>query len=226
LTENNMATQNVIRIGDIAPDFTADSSVEQFNLYKYLGDSWGILFSHPADFTPVCTTELGAMSKIMPEFQKRNVKVCAVSVDSVERHKGWISDINETQNTTVQYPIIADHDRKVSVQYGMLDQTNLDKQTGLPLTVRSIFIIDPSKKIRLTLTYPASCGRNFDEILRTIDSLQLTDKKKVTTPANWKPGDDLIVAPSVPNEQAQQLFGDFKQIKPYLRLVKASQVSN
>jgi alkyl hydroperoxide reductase subunit AhpC len=219
-----MATQNVLRIGDIAPDFTADSSIGQFNLYKYLGDSWGIVFSHPADFTPVCTTELGYMSKIMPEFQKRNVKVCALSVDAVDRHKGWISDINETQSTTVEYPIIADHDRKVSVQFGMLDQTNMDKQTGLPLTVRSVFILDPTKKIRLMLTYPASCGRNFDEILRTVDSLQLTDKKKVTTPANWKPGDDLIVAPSVNNEQAQQLFGDFKQIKPYLRLVKAAQV--
>jgi len=218
------AAPQILRIGDIAPDFTADSSIGEFNLYKYLGDSWGVIFSHPADFTPVCTTELGYVSKMMPEFQKRNTKVCALSVDPADKHKGWIGDINETQHTDVQFPIVADADRKVSILYGMLDQTNLDKQTGLPLTVRSVFILDPTKKIRLTLTYPASCGRNFDEIIRTIDSLQLTDKKKVTTPANWKQGDDLIVAPSVNNEQAKQLFGDFKQLKPYLRLVKAEQV--
>jgi len=213
-----------LRIGDKAPDFTASSQLGEFRLYDYLGNSWGILFSHPKDFTPVCTTELGQVGKLIPEFQKRNVKVAALSVDSAESHHGWIADINETQNTKVEYPIVADADRKVSVAYGMLDQTNNDNQTGLPLTVRSVFIVDPNKTIRLILTYPASCGRNFDEILRVVDSLQLTDSKKVTTPANWKPGDDLIVAPSVNNDQAKELFGEFNQLRPYLRLVKYNQV--
>jgi len=218
-------TQATVRIGDVAPDFTAPSTVGEFNLYKYLGSSWGIFFSHPADFTPVCTTELGAVQRLLPEFEKRNVKVFAVSVDSVDSHHKWVKDINETQNVDLKYPIIADHDRKIATLYGMLDQTNLEKQTGLPVTVRSVFFIDPSKKVRLILTYPASCGRNFDEIIRCVDSLQLTDKNKVTTPANWKKGDDLIVAPSVNNENAKQLFGEFKELKPYLRLVKYDQVT-
>jgi len=215
------------RIGDITPDFTvAASTGGDLNWHEYISGSWGILFSHPADFTPVCTTELGTVAKLIPEFEKRGVKVAGLSVDSIERHDGWIKDINETQNTEVKYPIFADKDRTVAVKYGMLDQTELDKQTGLPLTVRSVFVVDPNKKIRLILTYPASCGRNFDEILRVVDSLQLTDKNKVTTPANWKKGDDVIVAPSVSNEDATKLFGDFKTIKPYLRTVKWDQIKH
>jgi len=222
--EELLKTQNYLRIGDKAPDFTAQSSQGEFNLYKYLADSWVIFFSHPADYTPVCTTELGRAAKLAHEFAKRNVRMLAVSVDSVEKHIGWIKDIDETQSTLVAYPIIADSDRKVSILYGMLDQTNLEKQSGLPVTVRSVFIIDPNRTIRLTLTYPASCGRNFNELLRVIDSLQLTDTKKVTTPADWNKGDDLIVAPSVPSDKAKELFGDFKELRPYLRLVKYEQV--
>eukprot|EP01116_Phalansterium_solitarium_P020332 TRINITY_DN5967_c0_g1_i1.p1 TRINITY_DN5967_c0_g1~~TRINITY_DN5967_c0_g1_i1.p1 ORF type:complete len:253 (-),score=82.64 TRINITY_DN5967_c0_g1_i1:185-838(-) len=212
-----------LRIGDEAPDFTVQSTIGEFTLSKYLGGSWGLFFSHPADYTPVCTTELGTAQKLVPEFTKRNVKPFALSVDPVDKHAGWIKDINETQNVNFDFPIIADDHRTVSTLYGMLDQTNLEKQTGMPLTVRSVFIIDPSRKIRLILTYPASCGRNFDEILRVIDSLQLTDKVKVATPANWKKGDDAIVVPSIDNEKAKELFGGFTQIKPYLRTVKASQ---
>jgi len=214
-----------VRIGDVAPNFTAPSTEGELDLHKHFEGSWGIVFSHPADFTPVCTTELGTVQRLWPEFQKRGVKVVGLSCDPIDKHKGWINDINETQHVTVQFPIVADADRKVAAQYGMLDQTNMEKSTGLPLTVRSVFIIDPAKKVRLILTYPASCGRNFDEILRTVDSLQLTDKSKVTTPANWKKGDDLIVAPSVNNETAKQLFGDFKELKPYLRMVKYDQVA-
>lgn len=212
-----------LRIGDDAPDFTVQSTVGEFTLSKYLQGSWGLFFSHPADYTPVCTTELGATQRLIPEFTKRNVKPFALSVDSVDRHTGWIKDINETQNVNVDFPIIADENRKVSSLYGMLDQTNLEKQTGMPLTVRSVFIIDPNLKIRLILTYPASCGRNFDEILRVIDSLQLTDKVKVATPANWKKGDDAIIVPSVDNTKAKELFGEFKEVKPYLRTVSAAQ---
>eukprot|EP01116_Phalansterium_solitarium_P020333 TRINITY_DN5967_c0_g1_i2.p2 TRINITY_DN5967_c0_g1~~TRINITY_DN5967_c0_g1_i2.p2 ORF type:complete len:218 (-),score=73.60 TRINITY_DN5967_c0_g1_i2:134-787(-) len=212
-----------LRIGDEAPDFTAESTIGEFTLSKYLDGSWGLFFSHPADYTPVCTTELGTAQKLVPEFTKRNVKPFALSVDPVDKHAGWIKDINETQNVNFDFPIIADDHRKVSAMYGMLDQTNLEKQTGMPLTVRSVFIIDPSRKIRLILTYPASCGRNFDEIVRVIDSLQLTDKVKVATPANWKKGDDAIIVPSIDNEKAKELFGEFNQIKPYLRTVKASQ---
>jgi len=214
-----------VRIGDVAPNFAAQSTEGEFDLHKFVEGSWAVMFSHPADFTPVCTTELGAVQKLWPEFQKRGVKVFGLSCDPIDKHKGWVSDINETQNVHIQYPIVADPDRKAATLYGMLDQTNMEKSTGLPLTVRSVFIIDPSKKVRLILTYPASCGRNFDEIIRTIDSLQLTDKSKVTTPANWKKGDDLIVAPSVNNETAKQLFGEFRELKPYLRLVKYEQVA-
>jgi len=212
-----------LRIGDDAPDFTAASTIGEFTLSKYLAGSWGLFFSHPADYTPVCTTELGAAQKRIPDFTKRNVKAFALSVDHVDKHAGWVKDINETQSVTLDFPIIADVDRKVSALYGMLDQTNLEKQTGMPLTVRSVFIIDPNRKIRLILTYPASCGRNFDEIIRVIDSLQLTDKVKVATPANWKKGDDAIIVPSVDNVKAKELFGEFTEIKPYLRTVKASQ---
>jgi len=215
----------VLRIGDIVPDFSASASVVgKINWHEYINGHWGILFAHPADFTPVCTTELGTVAKMLPEFEKRGVKVAGLSVDAVDSHDKWIEDINETQNTKVTYPIIADSDRSIAVKYGMLDQTELEKKTGLPLTVRSVFVIDPNKKIRLILTYPASCGRNFDEILRVVDSLQLTDKSKVTTPANWKKGDDVIIAPSVGNDDAKKLFGEFTTHRPYLRTVKMDQV--
>ncbi|MFM7191267.1 MAG: peroxiredoxin, partial [Microcystaceae cyanobacterium] len=172
-----------LQLGDIVPDFTQDSSEGPISFHDWIGDSWAVLFSHPADYTPVCTTELGTVAKLKPEFDKRNVKVIALSVDDAESHKGWIGDINETQNTAVNYPILADGDRQVSDLYGMIHPNSLNN-----LTVRSVFIIDPSKKLRLTFTYPASTGRNFDEILRVIDSLQLTDHHQVATPANWKDG--------------------------------------
>jgi len=214
-----------LRIGDVVPDFTANATViGKVSWHDYINGHWAILFSHPADYTPVCTTELGMVSKIMPEFEKRGVKVAGLSVDPIEKHDGWIKDINETQHTEVKYPIFADEDRSIAVKFGMLDQTESDKLTGLPLTVRSLFIVDPNKKVRLIFTYPASCGRNFDEVLRVIDSLQLTDRNKVTTPANWKKGDDVIVAPSVSNDDATKLFGEFTTIKPYLRTVKFSQI--
>jgi len=213
----------MLRIGDTAPDFTLDSTEGEINWYKYLGDHWGILFSHPADFTPVCTTELGELARRLPEFEARKTKVAGLSVDSVESHHGWVKDINETQNTTVKYPIIADHGRELAKLYGMLDQTNLD-QKGLPLTVRAVYFIGADKKIKLILYYPASCGRNFDEIFRCLDSLQLSAQKSVTTPVNWKPGEDVIVAPSVTNDKAKELFGDFVQVKPYLRFTKQPKV--
>jgi len=208
---------SAIRIGDTAPDFEADSTVGHVKWHDYIGSGWGVLFSHPADYTPVCTTELGEVSRRLPEFQKRNVKVAGLSVDAIDKHHGWVKDINETQNTTVTYPILADPDRKIAKLYGMLDQTELDTK-GLPLTVRAVFIIDPSKKIRLIIIYPASCGRNFDEIFRVIDSLQLTSRVTAATPVNWKPGEDIIIPPSVSDEKAKELFGDFKTIKPYLRV--------
>jgi len=208
-----------IRIGDIAPDFEAETTQGNIKFHEWLGTSWGVLFSHPADFTPVCTTELGELARQQEEFAKRNVKVIAISVDSVEDHNKWIEDINKVNGVTVQYPIIADKGRKVSVQYGMLDQTHIDDQTGQPLTVRAVFIIDPSKKVRLIIIYPASTGRNFVELIRVIDSLQLS-AKSVTTPANWKQGDDVIVHPSIDDDKAKELFGDFKSLTPYLRLTK------
>lgn len=204
-----------LRLGDIAPNFTAATSLGTLNLHDYLGDSWGILFSHPADFTPVCTTELGKTAALTTEFTKRNVKPIAISVDDAESHNRWIGDINETQNVSVQFPIIGDEERKVSELYDMI-HPNASQTT----TVRSVFIIDPSKKIRLTLTYPASTGRNFDEIIRVIDSLQLTDQHQLATPANWKNGDDCIVTPAVATDQAKEIFGEVKEIKPYLRYVK------
>eukprot|EP01080_Neovahlkampfia_damariscottae_P011898 gene11898-5304_t len=206
-------------LGDKVPDFEAKTTEGTIKFYDYLGESWGCLFSHPADFTPVCTTELGAVAKIHDQLTKRNVKPIALSVDSVESHLQWIADINETQKTEVKYPIIADEDRKLSEKFGMLDQTNLDKQ-GLPLTVRSVFIIDSNKTLRLTITYPASCGRNFDEILRVIDSLQLTTNKSLATPYNWKQGDDVIIAPNIKDEEAKEKFGEFTKVKPYLRYTK------
>lgn len=204
-----------LRLGDIAPNFTQDSSLGQINFYDFLGDSWGILFSHPADYTPVCTTELGFTAKLKDEFSKRDVKAIALSVDSVESHHGWIQDINETQNTTVNFPIIADQDRKVSTLYDFIHPNASET-----LTVRSLVIIDPNKKVRLIITYPASTGRNFNEILRVVDSLQLTDYHKVATPANWQHGDDVVIVPSLKDEaEIKQRFPKgYTTIKPYLRL--------
>jgi len=203
-----------IRLGDIAPDFTAESSLGKINLYNYLGDGWGILFSHPADFTPVCTTELGTASKFKAEFDKRNVKMLALSVDGKASHNEWIKDINETQNTTVNFPIIADEDKKVSSLYDMI-HPNADNN----LTVRSVYIIAPDKTVKLIITYPASTGRNFHELLRVIDSLQLTAYHKVATPANWNHGEDVVVSPSITTEEARNMFTKgVEEIKPYLRM--------
>lgn len=203
-----------LKLGDVAPNFQAQTSVGEVDFYQYLGDSWGILFSHPSDYTPVCTTELGATAKLKDEFAKRNVKVLALSVDSVDSHLGWIKDINETQNTEVNFPIIADDDRKVSNLYDFI-HPNASATT----TVRSVLIIDPDKKIKLTLTYPASTGRNFNEILRIIDSLQLTAYHKVATPADWKQGEEVVISPSLTKEEIAERFPKgYKEIKPYLKL--------
>ncbi|MGG6269374.1 peroxiredoxin [Leptolyngbya sp. AN03gr2] len=205
-----------LRLGDTVPNFTQDSSEGTIDFYDWAGDSWVVLFSHPADYTPVCTTELGQVAKIKPEFDKRNVKVIALSVDDAESHKGWISDINETQSCSVNYPILADGDKKVSELYDMIHPNS---STGPALTVRSVFIIDNNKKLRLTFTYPASTGRNFDELLRVIDSLQLTDNYSVATPANWTDGGDCVVVPSIPTEQAREKFPKgLTEVKPYLRM--------
>jgi len=202
-----------LRLGDEAPNFTAETTEGTINFHEWLGNGWGILFSHPKDFTPVCTTELGTMARIMPEFKKRNAKVLAISVDPIDSHKGWIKDINETQNCTVSYPIIADPERKVAQLYDMIHPNALDN-----MTVRSVFMIGPDKKIKLMLTYPASTGRNFDELLRVMDSLQLTANYKVATPANWKNGEDCIITPAVSDDDAKKLFPKgFKAVKPYLR---------
>lgn len=202
-----------LRLGDIAPDFTAETTEGTIHFHEWLGDSWGILFSHPADFTPVCTTELGTVANYYPEFAKRNVKVLALSVDGLESHKEWIKDINETQGTTVNFPIIADEDKKVANLYDMLHPNASDK-----FTVRSVFVIGADKKIKLTLTYPASTGRNFDELLRVIDSLQLTANYSVATPANWKDGEDVVIAPAIADEDIPAKFPKgFNRIKPYLR---------
>ena len=203
-----------IRLGDVAPDFTADSSMGMINLYDYLGDGWGILFSHLADFTLVCTTELGTAAKFKGEFDKRNVKMLALSVDGVASHGEWIKDINETQHTTVNFPIIADDDKKVSTLYDMIHPNANDS-----LTVRSVYIIAPDKTVKLIITYPASTGRNFHELLRVIDSLQLTAYHKVATPANWENGDRVVVSPSINTEDAKKIFTKgVEEIKPYLRM--------
>ncbi|MFV1447688.1 peroxiredoxin [Maribacter sp. HS] len=203
-----------IRLGDKAPNFTADSSMGTINLYDYLGDSWGILFSHPADFTPVCTTELGTAAKFKDEFDKRNVKMIALSVDGAASHAEWIKDINEVQNTVVNFPIIADEDKKVSNLYDMI-HPNTDNN----LTVRSVFIIAPDKTVKLTLTYPASTGRNFYELLRVIDSLQLTAYHKVATPANWEQGKEVVISPAISTADAKDIFSKgVTEIKPYLRM--------
>jgi len=202
-----------LRLGDIAPNFQAKTSQGDIDFYEYLGNGWGVLFSHPADFTPVCTTELGRTAQLKEEFAKRNVKVLALSVDPLDKHTGWISDINETQNTNVDFPIIADQDRKVSDLYDMI-HPNASETT----TVRSLFIIGPDKKVKLMITYPASTGRNFVEVLRVIDSLQLTANYSVATPADWKDGEDVIVTMAVPTEDIPKRFPKgHKIIKPYLR---------
>lgn len=204
-----------LRLGDTAPDFEQNSSAGPIRFHEFLGNSWGVLFSHPADFTPVCTTELGFTAKLADEFAKRNVKVIAVSVDPVDSHTKWIDDINETQSTTVNFPILADDDRKVSDLYDMIHPN-----ASATATVRSVFVIDPDKKVRLTLTYPASTGRNFNEILRVIDSLQLTDSHSVATPVNWEDGDDCIIVPSIKDEaELKAKFPKgYKAVRPYLRI--------
>ncbi|QKJ62891.1 peroxiredoxin [Flavobacterium sp. M31R6] len=203
-----------LRLGDTAPDFTAETSMGTIKFHEWLGDSWGVLFSHPADFTPVCTTELGTVANYYPEFVKRNVKVIALSVDGLESHKEWIKDINETQNTTVNFPIIADENREVAMLYDMIHPNASEK-----FTVRSVFIIGSDKKIKLTLTYPASTGRNFEELLRVIDSLQLTANYSVATPANWKNGEDVVIVPAIPDSDIAAKFPKgHTRIKPYLRM--------
>ena len=204
-----------LQLGDTAPDFTTDTTEGTINFHEWIGDGWCILFSHPKDFTPVCTTELGYMAKLKPEFDKRNVKILAVSVDPVSEHKVWVKDIEETQGTLPNYPIVGDQDRKVSTLYGMIHPNALDS-----MTVRTVFVIGPDKKIKLTLTYPASTGRNFDEVLRVVDSLQLTAKHSVATPVNWKNGGEVIIVPSLNDEAAKAKFPDgWRTVKPYLRYV-------
>jgi len=202
-----------LRLGDSVPDFTAETTEGPIRFHEWLGDKWGVLFSHPRDFTPVCTTELGYVAKIKPEFEKRGVKVIGLSVDPMKDHKGWIKDINETQKTTVNFPMIADPDRKVSVLYDMIHPNASEN-----FTVRSVFVIGPDKKVKLTLTYPASTGRNFDELLRVIDSLQLTAGYQVATPVNWKAGEDCIIVPAVPDADVPKKFPKgSRTVKPYLR---------
>jgi alkyl hydroperoxide reductase subunit AhpC len=205
-----------LQLGDIAPDFTAQTTAGTIKFHDWLGNSWVVLFSHPRDFTPVCTTELGYTEKLAPEFAKRGVKVIGLSVDRIDDHARWADDIEKTQGVRPRFPLIGDYDRVVSTAYGMIHP-----KADNTFTVRSVFIIDPAKKIRATLTYPASTGRNFDEILRVIDSLQLTDRHKVATPVNWQVGDDVIIAPSVSNEDARRLYpGGWNEKRPYLRIVK------
>jgi len=208
-----------LRLGSTAPDFEAQTTKGTIKFHEWIGDSWAILFSHPDDFTPVCTTELAEVSRRAPDFDKRGVKVIGLSANNLESHEKWIKDINEWGQTDLQFPIIADHDRKIATLYDMLDYqdaTNVDKK-GLPFTVRTVFVIDPKKVIRLTISYPASAGRNFDEVVRVVDSLQLSDKHKVTTPVNWKHGENVIVHPSVSTADAKQLFNNVVEHKPYLR---------
>jgi alkyl hydroperoxide reductase subunit AhpC len=211
-----------LQLGDIAPDFTQESTVGPIHFHDWIGNGWAVLFSHPADFTPVCTTELGEAARLKPEFTKRNVKIIGLSVDPLEKHERWIADIGETQGTPLNFPLLADADRKVSTLYGLI-HPNADSTA----TVRSVFVIDPNKKVRLSLTYPASTGRNFVELLRTIDSLQLTDNFKVATPVNWKHGEDVIITPAVNDEEAKLRFPEgWVTVKPYLRLVKQPETAN
>ncbi|ODV96379.1 hypothetical protein PACTADRAFT_49738 [Pachysolen tannophilus NRRL Y-2460] len=219
----NQAEQPRLRINSIAPNFTAPSTKGEINFYDYIKDSWTVLFSHPADFTPVCTTELGAFSALKPEFDKRNVKLIGLSAEGVEKHKLWIKDIEDTSTggKEFEYPILGDESREVAFLYDMVDEEGFKNLNGgIVQTIRSVFIIDPSKKIRLILTYPASTGRNTAEVLRVIDALQLTDKKGVVTPINWTEGKDVIIPPTVSDEDAKAKFGEFRKIKPYLRYTK------
>lgn len=203
-----------IRIGDIAPDFTVETTNGTINFHEWIGDSWAFFFSHPADYTPVCTTEMGRTSQLMAEFSKRHCKPIGLSTDTVEEHMSWIVDVNDTQNTTLTFPIVADKDLTVAKLYGMIHPEQSETAA-----VRSVFIIDPNKKVRLTMTYPMSVGRNFDEILRVIDALQLGDKSKIATPADWRPGDKVIIPPSITNEAAKDIFPQgWDEIRPYLRL--------
>ena len=207
-----------IRIGDIAPNFDVETTNGSINFHDWLSDSWGFFFSHPADYTPVCTTEMGRTAQLEGEFSKRNVKPLGLSTDTVAEHKNWILDVNDTQNTTLTFPIVADHDLTIAKLYEMIHPS--ESKTA---AVRSVFIIDPEKKIRLTMTYPMSVGRNFDEILRVIDALQLGDAKKIATPADWRPGDTVIIPPSISNDDAKDLFPQgWEEIRPYLRLTKVS----
>ncbi|KAL8917953.1 MAG: hypothetical protein Q9172_005622 [Xanthocarpia lactea] len=208
-----------LRLGSIAPNFQAETTAGPIDFHEWIGDQWAVLFSHPEDYTPVCTTELGAFAKLEPEFTKRGVKLIGLSANTVESHGGWVKDIDEISGSRLRFPIIGDKERKVAYAYDMLDHqdtTNVD-QKGIAFTIRSVFIIDPKKTIRLILSYPASTGRNTAEVLRVIDSLQTGDKHKVTTPINWVPGDDVIVHPSVKTEEAKEIFPDMKIVKPYLR---------
>ncbi|MFT5734530.1 MAG: alkyl hydroperoxide reductase subunit AhpC [Paracoccaceae bacterium] len=203
-----------IRLEEIAPDFQAETTAGPVSFHEWLGDSWGILFSHPKDYTPVCTTELGTVAKMKPEFDKRNVKAIGLSVDSLKDHEGWAKDIEETQGQALNFPLIADPDRKIALLYDMIHP-----EADATFTVRSVFLIGPDKKVKLTITYPAGTGRNFDEVLRVVDSLQLTAQHKVATPANWKPGEDVIIVPTLSDEEAKVQFpAGFKVIKPYLRI--------
>ncbi|KAJ2971243.1 hypothetical protein NUW58_g9472 [Xylaria curta] len=217
-----MATESrpePLRLGSVAPNFKADTTNGPIDFHEFVGDKWVVFFSHPEDFTPVCTTELGAFAKLEPEFTKRGVKLIGLSANTLGSHEGWIKDIDEVTGGKVSFPIIADKERKVAYLYDMIDYqdtTNVDEK-GIAFTIRSVFIVDPNKKIRTILSYPASTGRNSAEVLRIVDSLQTGDKHKVTTPINWVPGDDVIVAPSVKDEQAKELFPGFRTVKPYLR---------
>jgi thioredoxin-dependent peroxiredoxin len=213
----------LLQLGDTAPDFEAETTEGKIRFHDWLGDSWAVLFSHPKDFTPVCTTELGYMARIKPEFDRRGVKIIGLSVDPTGRHEEWARDIEETQGTAPNYPIIGDHDFQVSKAYGMLSaEVSGDPLSRTPAdnqTVRNVFVIGPDKKIKLILVYPMTTGRNFDEVLRVIDSLQLTANHKVATPVNWKPGEDVIIAGSVSNDQAKEIFGEWESPKPYIRIV-------
>src|SRR5208337_4676145 len=224
-TYDQLEKQRYIRIGDSVPDFTAETSMGPINFHEFIGDSWCVLFSHPADFTPVCTTELGAAAKLQHEWSKRGVKIIGLSVDPLDDHERWIVDINDTQHTQVTFPIIADKDRRVAMLFGMLDATNFrhGSSLGQTMTVRNVFIISPSKRVELILSYPAFIGRSFDEILRVLDALQLSAKYRVATPVNWQPGDDTVVLPFISDEEAERMFADqggFRKVRSYLRFVR------
>merc|ERR1712173_168702 len=203
-----------LRLGDEAPNFTANTTIGEINFHEYLKDSWGILFSHPADFTPVCTTELGAVAKLKGEFDKRNCKVLGYSCNSTESHNEWIKDINDVNNCEMNFPIVEGNDRAIAVAYGMLDPDLVD-EAGLPFTVRSVFVINPEKIVKLILTYPATTGRNFTEVLRCLDSLQMDPKYKLATPSDWQPGDDCVILPSVSQEEADKMFPGNRVVRPY-----------